>query len=397
MVLREASTADSPHDPSSLNPSDDPFFKSNQSSPSTYDSSTPSTYDSSPNPSQNPNQKVLFNLPPTPQCYPSMCPGSSFFGFNRESFTRTAALYIANYQKLAGRNLISPELNATLEDLYTGYAYSSYGKPLGLAYASWKLVRGHEKGTFPLQGVWTKAGTYFNSQTGTMFVGGKDRGLLGLPSTQQFRIVLSTARVGLWLSLAYGIGTILGTVYGGTVTAVKMLRDPRLRELHQMMAEKAGKLRQEKAQRRGEAQQQKGIPMPPVERDPTGQGDKPLGEIWKGRPQPASVERIRKNDGDDASPTAGTHGDDDAYWSGFGVGSDTVTQEQEVKPTMIRKSTSSTKREAKKKALKTEEERAAAAFDTPGQPSSSTDGSGGESAWDRIRRESSTGGSSESS
>ena len=377
MVLKEISDADSPFDTSSLPTNDEPSY------PSNYD------YTPSDDFSTSDRRTITVNFPPTPNAYPPTCPGSSAFGFTPSRFGTIFGHELGRLTQLAQRPLTPDEVTAVLETTYKGFAFSSYGKPAGLLFAGYKLVQGQRKLTLPFGGMLAKSGTYYNTETGTMVLWGKDRAYMGLPNTQNLRIWLTIARFCWWVPVCWIGGQILGVTYGGTVASVGLLRDKRLLALNREAAEGIKKERMEK---RGEGQEQRSRVPPAGEGrkriDPTGQGERPLGDIWKERPQPPGGQkrqqrRRRTTDDDDASPTAGTYNEGDDDWSGFGVGLDSTETEKQtpIPSTMTGKPTSS--RKASRKGSKSDDE-PTGSFD-PSTEGSSTEG---ESAWDRIRRQS---------
>ena len=128
--------------------------------------------------------------------------------------------------------------------------------------------------------------------------------------------------------------------------------------------------------------------MPPVGRDPTGQGNQPLGDLWKGKP-PAGEQRQRRRkpqDDDDASPTAGNRDDEDD-WSDFGVGEESTTEEK-PKSRFSKTPAPARNAESRKSSRSTDDKSPSSSTRT--EPSAEDATSTGESAWERIRRESSS-------
>lgn len=209
---------------------------------------------------------------------------------------------------------------------------------------------------------------------------------------------VKNAILGIRAGLYVGFGVVAGLMvfgsYGATVAGVGSLVDKRLVSLKEVM-QKESKRRE--VERESKAS---GMEGGKKRRDPTGQGERTAGELWKNH---------RGAFSDDASPTAaGVDGDE--FLSGSGGDDSSYMKSAPQSPTHERRPSRRNRMERENPSPQSTDFAADytsstpspsstdyATDYTPSTPSPSTPAeNSGESAWERIRRENASGDSSSS-
>ena len=223
-------------------------------------------------------------------------------------------------------------------------------------------------------------------------------------STQSKATILHVLRGTAYVSLGILFVPMIVSAYGATVSAVGEIKDERLHAVTEELRMVANK---EMRERRASMQERRG--------DPTGQGKKSAGEVWRERRERLEGKSSPKSlpDDDDMSPTGGAMMDDGGVaeeqgrLSGAGemggVLSDTQMRTQEVRaqpekgksPTENRASTFQMEKVSRQP--KTFDDDYDDASPTGGRGAMDDDGAGGfggGSVWERIRQQQASSGSS---
>ena len=356
MVLEEVSS-----DP-------DPYF-----SPSSYD-----------DPSNTAPQTPSTNLTRLPQ--PILF--SSAWGYSQPKLQAGIAKEQAAAQTLLQRPLTPPEADAIAFHFSKGFRYASFGAPLGAAAGIWRASTTMNEMRWPLiPKRWSDLSQWnFNSETQELSF--RDvryaKGEWVKPAILGFR---GFALV----SFGYAVSGILFSSYGATVAAVGSIQDRRLKAVRDKINENVSK--------RTGALSQMQPPKARAKVDPMGQGERTAAELWKDHR--GAITRKA----DVASPTAGDTDfySDDAPDANGAVMNDNQMRKQQRKQQPSPRRSPAENRASTFQMEKTEPQPQSLSDDTNAtsptgdyQTPTSTPPSG-ESTWERIRRESTSPGSSNSS
>lgn len=369
---------------------------------------------SDPDPYVTPSSEDPFSSAPSPMpsasydltTLPQPLPFSSFWGYTP---TRLSSGIASETQHIAGllhRPLTSDESSAVAYHYARGFRYASLGTPAGIIAGLYAV-----QSTSPFKPgrdiAGEGAGLEIRFPFSRFLIPDKGRklhwveeegggGVLRWGAKELGRgAAVKNAIIGLRASLYVGFGVVAGLMvfgsYGATVAGVGSLVDPRLSSLQEVM--------QQESKRREAERRTSGVEEAKKRRDPTGQGERTAGELWKNHRGAIS---------DDASPTAaGVDSDDFMTSSGSDDSSYTKTASQP--PTRERRQPRRSRASAFEREAPSPQSTDFSADYTSSTPSpSSTDFTPdsvpsppspsststpaeniGESAWERIRRENS--------
>ena len=354
MVLEEVSS-----DP-------DPYF-----SPSSYD-----------DPSNTAPQTPSTNLSRLPQPIPF----SRAWGYSLAKLQAGIANEHSNAQTLLQRPLTPPEADAIAFHFSKGFRYASFGPPLGVAVGVWRASSTMNEMRWPLiPKRWSDLSQWnFNQETQELSFRE-----MKLAKGDWVKPAITGLRGLVFVSFGFAVSGILFSSYGATVAAVGSIQDRRLKSVRDKIngnvSKRTGELSQMQPPKAGQAKGKV---------DPMGQGDRTAAELWKDH-RGAITRKV-----DDASPTTGDadfYSDDHESAAANGaVMNDNQMRKQQSPPRR-------TPRENRASTFQMEKtERQPQSFsddnDTPSptsdfQTPTSTPPSS-ESTWDRIRRESTSPGSS---
>ena len=361
-----------PSNTSPYSTTNDPFSTSSQ----------PATYDSFESNAQQLNSPSITSFPPTPQSCPPLAPLSSLYGYSVPIFASSTIPRARLLSQGLSRDLTNHEWNAIVDNRFRGFAGSSWVSFVSLLWAGYRIREGWNTLSLPLQGIWGKETMHYDIEKGHYFFRGKDKGYLGFRNHSQFLKTFRTVRGCSWITWCWFVGLGLGAIYDNIITTNGLSNDPRFAGVKHDLLKGQRKHNNPTSKEPGE-----GRPMLPVGRDPTGQGNQPLGDLWKGKPPPDQQRQRRRKpqDDDDASPTAGNRDDEDD-WSAFGVGEDFTTKERPK--SRFSKTPAPARSAGSRKASRSMDDEPSSSIKRAGS-SAEDPTSAGESAWERIRRESS--------
>ena len=286
-----------------------------------------------------------------------------------------------------------------------GHAIASYGPTIGISFGLYRTWVTRSEFRWPFYGklISEEVGTGFWDGV-AMRVRGKE--ILAGVSTQAKANILHVLRGTAYVSLGILIVPMVVSAYGATVSAVGEIRDERLQEVTRELRVVANR---EMKERRASIQERRG--------DPTGQGKKSAGDVWRERRERMEGKSSQKSlpDDDDMSPTGGAMMDygsvdeEQGRLSGAGdmggVMSDSQMRTQEVRaqpekaksPADNRASTFQMEQVSKQP--KNFDDDYDDASPTGGRGAMDDEdaggsGGGGGSVWERIRQQQASGGSS---
>ncbi|EMC91602.1 hypothetical protein BAUCODRAFT_298885 [Baudoinia panamericana UAMH 10762] len=163
---------------------------------------------------------------------------------------------------------------------------SSYGLPIGFAFGVAQAYRTRKEYRFPL---WSplKEGSWFNKDVFLFF-----RGF-------QARVLWQAARFSAYSTVGMAIGAIFFSSYGATVAAVGFLRDPRLKDMNEILAA------QRKAREARTPNRQ--------EEAPGARQGWETHDMARQRRSVQDLERRGRQHVEDASPTGGVFSEENMY------------------------------------------------------------------------------------
>ena len=310
---------------------------------------------------------------------PQPIPFSWLWGFTQARVQKRISLQVDRASTTLKRRLRPEEFEAISYYHARAERLSSLGAPLGLAAGFYQLYTTREEGRFPFQRFLKNRNWAFNGN----MLSYADWKLVQGPRAA---FLVASLRSSCYLSIGYFCGSLLLGSYGASVATVGMIQDKRLDDLMTTMDRLA-------RERRGlppEAPSSSGrasIPDTSRRQDPTGQGRRSAGELWTNHRT-----AIGANTQDDASPTAGNE-------DFFGRGSSTEPGEG-----VVVNDSQMRRRERRQQPPEPRDFTSDYTSSTPStddssyaSSSASSDGlKGGESTWERIRRENASGGSTPS-
>ncbi|KAL8687721.1 MAG: hypothetical protein Q9224_005067 [Gallowayella concinna] len=298
------------------------------------------------------------------------------FGFNAAHASNLTDQRIRHHVEEVGRALSPKECEAIAFHTYKSTSVMSYGVTIIAGFGLHRAYKTREGYRFPLSGNMKKPGGWWD--------GNRIR-IMGQTVLKGFnaRLLLHTLRSSVYVAGAVAIGRIVVASYATTVATVGEMRDPRLKDYQYAL--------------HGRLTRQKGEPeaMNAPVKDPTGQGDTSVSDLWK---------RHRKDIGglDDTSPTAGAdgYGGDVERLGGSGTGtmSDAQMQAQETRQRASSKNSPTGNRATTARRDKVEKQprNFGDVFDdddaSPTARGNANEGQGA-SSWERIRRQAQTGSS----
>lgn len=352
MVLEEVSS-----DP-------DPYF-----SPSSYD-----------DPSNTAPQPPSTNLSRLPQPIPF----SSAWGYTPRKLQAGIAIEQSSAQTLLQRPLTPPEADAIAFHFSKGFRYASFGPPLGVAAGIWRASSTMHEMRWPLIPKRWSDLSQWNYNAETQELSFRD---VRYAKGEWVKPAIMGLRGLVLISFGYAVSGILFSSYGATVAAVGSIQDRRLKGVRDKINENVSK-------RTGELSQMQ-PPRAKAKVDPMGQGERTAAELW--RDHRGAITRKA----DDASPTAG---DADFYSDDTGANGAVMDdnrmrkQQRRQQPSPRRSATENpassfqmekTERQPQSFSEDNDATSPTSDFQTPTSTPSSS-----ESTWDRIRRQSTSPGSS---
>jgi hypothetical protein len=371
------------------------------------DTYNPPTSDA--DPYSSPTAYSISNPPPLPahidiatlpHALPFFGPLTGYTNSNLQHIIQNRYVYTS---QAIGRSLSEKEMTALAYHTAKGHAIASYGPTIGLSAGLYRTWATRNEFRWPFYGklMSEEAGTGFWDGV-AMRVGEKE--ILQGVSTQSKATILHVLRGTAYVSLGILFVPMIVSAYGATVSAVGEIKDERLHAVTEELRMVANK---EMRERRASMQERRG--------DPTGQGKKSAGEVWRERRERLEGKSSPKSlpDDDDMSPTGGAMMDDGGVaeeqgrLSGAGemggVLSDTQMRTQEVRaqpekgksPTENRASTFQMEKVSRQP--KTFDDDYDDASPTGGRGAMDDDGAGGfggGSVWERIRQQQASSGSS---
>ncbi|KAL8765456.1 MAG: hypothetical protein Q9209_007483 [Squamulea sp. 1 TL-2023] len=204
------------------------------------------------------------------------------FGYTNAYLAELAATRLRYHTEAVGRSLTQKEREAISFHAYKSATISSIGTPLVFSFGMYRAYTTRENYRFPFLGALKKPEGWWDGQ--------KIR-IMGqiVSEGNNARFWIHSLRSSAYGTAALFFGSLFVSSYASTVAAVGELRDPRLKALVEAI--------------RTRTKRQQGDPeaMKVQMKDPTGQGDTSVSDLWK---------RHRTDIGavDDASPSAGADG-----------------------------------------------------------------------------------------
>ncbi|KAI4272428.1 MAG: hypothetical protein L6R38_006612 [Xanthoria sp. 2 TBL-2021] len=331
-----------------------------------YDASpdTPDPYDTSSQTSTDFSSIDLSKLPHPP---PIIGP---LFGYTNTYIANLATMRLHYHTEAMQRRLSQKEREAIVFHAYKSATISSIGLPIACTFGMFRAFSTRENYRYPLWGELKKEGGWWD--------GSRIR-IMGQTVSEgsNARFLMHGFRSTGYLAAAIFFGGLMINSYAATVAAVGELRDPRLKDITNTTMAKN--------------MQQKGDPeaMKPQSKDPTGQGDTSVSDLWK---------KHRKDIGafDDASPSAGADGYGGEVerlgGSNTGIMSDAQMRVQETRQQALPNDSPTENRPSTFRLDKVEKQ-PRSLNDTFDDASPTADGGAdqqqgqGGNAWDRIRRQ----------
>ncbi|KAL2044203.1 hypothetical protein N7G274_002908 [Stereocaulon virgatum] len=369
------------------------------------DTYNPPTSDA--DPYSSPTAYSISNPPPLPahidiatlpHALPFFGPLTGYTNSNLQHIIQNRYVYTS---QAIGRSLSEKEMTALAYYTAKGHAIASYGPTIGLSAGLYRTWATRNEFRWPFYGklLSEEAGTGFWDGA-AMRVGGKE--ILQGVSTQAKTNILHVLRGMAYVSLGILFVPMMVSAYGATVSAVGEIKDERLHAVTEELRVVANK---EMRDRRASMQERRG--------DPTGQGKKSAGEVWRERRERLEGKSSPKSlpdDDDDMSPTGGAMMDysgiaeEQRRLSGAGemggVLSDTQMRTQEVRAQPEKKKSptenraSAVQRERVSRQPKTFDDDYDDASPTGGRGAMDDGDASGGSVWERIRQQQASSGSS---
>jgi hypothetical protein len=345
------------------------------SSPDPYD--TPSSSDSYSNP--DPDISTL------PKPLPFL---GAFFGYTSAYTLRLIRSRIMQRSQTVNRPLTPKESEAMAYHTAKSLAISSWGPPLGTIGGAARYYKTKQKYRFPFAGNQLKPDGWWDGER--IRIMGQDV-MKGLRAKQTVNILRAT----LYVTFGNVIVGLLVDGYAATVAIVGEMRDERLKDIMQAVRrqtarEMEGNSRQERQKRAVEVA--------------TGQGEKSASDLWEQHRGAIGADDASPTSAsfDDASPTAAgfDYGDEAAKLSG-NSGNGVVMGDEQMRSQEVRQQPRRNPAGNRAATFDVEKvERQPRSFDDDYDDASPTGGTGvanpGESAWQRIRRETASGGATSS-
>ncbi len=347
MVLEDASATPDFVSDSSPTSDNDPYSSSNG------DTSSP-----------NPTGGILIDMRTFPRGMPIFGP---LFGYTPSLTSATINKRIVTSSQLLQRPVTPDEATALAFWTCKGVAIASWGQPLGCLWGGYRTYSTRANYKFPFV---TPSADKFNPNT-----------FLGILHGQQAQLGWHCARFTAYTIWGGFVAGLFFTTYGAVSAAVGEHQDPRLKDLIKAIKTKAHEAV-------GGVQGRRGRQPVGLEGDPTGQGQTTMPELWKNH---------REAIGDDASPTGGYNDTEDG--ASLAQSGDGMLSDQQMRTQEQRQQASPGRSRTENRASTFEVEKVApqpTIFDdfddaspTAGQGSVNA-GSGGGSAWGRIRNQASS-------
>ncbi|KAI4250925.1 MAG: hypothetical protein LQ352_005175 [Teloschistes flavicans] len=301
------------------------------------------------------------------------------FGFTSSHRAKFFAARLELFRQTVGRNASDQERQAMLFHQSKSVRYMSYGLPITCGMGLYRAWRTRDTYRIPVYGSAISTSGWFD---------GKRLRIMGQTILQgdSARRFVHLSRTSIYFGYAYVLGSLLVESFAVTSMSVGELLDPRLKDYQDAL-----KAKREVDSKRPQAQSKP--------RDPTGQGDTSMTELWTKHRRGIGAKDIGTVD-DDASPSAGTedfYGTDAESSSGgsnMGIMSDAQMRTQER-----RQQVSSERSPTENRAATFQMDKVARqpdgfgddADDASPTAQSKTPESRSGSAWDRIRKQAQTG------
>lgn len=283
------------------------------------------------------------------------------------------------------RPLTPKESEAMAYHTAKGVAISSWGPPLGIIAGATRYYKTQEKYRFPFAGNQLKPDGWWDGER--IRIMGQDV-MKGLRAKQAVNFL----RASLYVAFGNVIVGFLVDSYATTVAVVGEIRDERLKDIMQAVrrqtARQMGEISRQERQKRAV-----GVA--------TGQGEKSVGDLWKQHRGAIGADDASPTSAsfDDASPTAaGFDYGDEAARLGGNSGNGVVMGDEHMRSQEVRQQPRRNPAGNRAATFDVEKvERQPRSFDDDYDDASPTGGIGvanpGESAWQRIRRETASGAS----
>ncbi|KAL8918230.1 MAG: hypothetical protein Q9172_005511 [Xanthocarpia lactea] len=204
------------------------------------------------------------------------------FGYTSTYLANLAASRLRYHTEAIGRSLSAKEREAVIFHAYKSATISSIGVPIAFGIGMYRAYATSESYRVPVWGDLKSTEGWWDGQK--LRIMGQT-----VAEGSNARYLMHSFRYSAYGSLAVFIGGLIVNSYATTVAAVGELRDPRLKDFEQAI------------RTRSKAQMGDLEAMRTQRKDPTGQGNTTVSDLWK---------RHRKDIGglDDASPSAGADG-----------------------------------------------------------------------------------------
>lgn len=305
---------------------------------------------------------------------PRSIPFSWLWGFTQARLRERITLDADTMSRLLQRRLRPEELEAVCYHRARNERLSSLGAPLGLAAAQYRVHTTKEEGRFPFQKFFKNTNWAFNGDV--LSYAGRE-----LVRGPRAAVVVDALRSSCYLSIGYWLGTSLLRSYGTSLQAAGIMRDKRLEEYDRALT-KASRERRGLPPGGQSRSRPTSEPNGSQRPDPTGQGSRSAGELWKNHRT-----AIGGNSQDDASPTAGNNEDFFGLGSSTGPGDGVSMNDSQMRTKDRRQQPPQPPRDFTS-------DYTSSTPSTDDSSYASPSASSGQSAWDRIRRETASGGGS---
>ncbi|KAL8861135.1 MAG: hypothetical protein Q9178_002349 [Gyalolechia marmorata] len=204
------------------------------------------------------------------------------FGYTKTYLTKLAASRLRYHTEAVGRSLSTKEMEAVIFHAHKSATISSIGVPIAFSIGMYRAYATRENYRVPVWGDLKSTEGWWDGQK--LRIMGQT-----VAEGSSARSLMHSLRYSAYGSMALFFGGLVVNSYATTVAAVGELRDPRLKDFEQAIRS------------RSKAQMGDLEAMRTQRKDPTGQGNTTVSDLWK---------RHRKDIGglDDASPSAGADG-----------------------------------------------------------------------------------------
>ncbi|KAL8634539.1 MAG: hypothetical protein Q9228_007866, partial [Teloschistes exilis] len=235
------------------------------------------------------------------------------FGFTSSHRSKLFAARHKLFREIMGRDALDQERQAMLFHQSKGVRYMSYGLPITCGMGLYRAWRTRDTYRMPFYGSAKSESGWFDGNR--LRIMGQTV-LQGDPA----RRFIHLSRASIYFGYAYILGSLLVESFALTSMSVGELLDPRLKAYQDTL----------KAKRNADSKRPQAPSKP---RDPTGQGDTSMTELWTRHRRGIGAKDIGTAD-NDASPSAGTedfYGTDaeSSGGSNMGIMSDAQMRTQE--------------------------------------------------------------------